>query len=87
MIEASKATFDKYKVWDRVRLIEGPAQESIESLSLAFDLIFVDANKDGYESYVKTILDKKLLTPNGIIMCDNGKSLAKDAENFATDAC
>ena len=73
MIAASRRTFDKYNINDRVTLIEGPAQQSIEKLSGQFDIIFVDANKDGYETYVKQILDKKLLTPTGFIMCDNGE--------------
>ncbi|KAI4161549.1 MAG: hypothetical protein L6R39_000039 [Caloplaca ligustica] len=71
MIAASRRTFDKYKLNDRVTLIEGPAQDSIEKLSGQFDIIFVDANKEGYEGYVKQILDKKLLSPKGFIMCDN----------------
>lgn len=45
----------------------------LKALSGEFDLIFVDANKDGYEGYIKTILEQKLLSPNGIILCDNGK--------------
>lgn len=73
MIAASRRTFDRYKLNDRITLIEGPAQESIEKLTGEFDIIFVDANKEGYEGYVKQILDKKLLAPNGFIMCDNGK--------------
>ncbi|KAL8765545.1 MAG: hypothetical protein Q9209_007416 [Squamulea sp. 1 TL-2023] len=71
MIAASRKTFDKYKLNDRVKLIEGPAQDSIEKLTGTFDIIFVDANKEGYEGYVKQILDKKLLSPRGFIMCDN----------------
>lgn len=73
MIEASKAAFNKYNVNDRVKLIEGPADESIDKLDGTFDLVFVDANKDGYEGYVKQILDKKLLSKDGIILCDNGR--------------
>ena len=73
MIAASRRTFDKYKLNDRVTLIEGPAQDSIEKLSGTFDIVFVDANKEGYEGYLKTILDKKLLAAGGLIMCDNGK--------------
>ena len=73
MIAASRRTFDKYKLNDRIKLIEGPAQESIETLTGHFDIIFVDANKEGYEGYVKQILDKKLLAPKGMIMCDNGR--------------
>lgn len=75
MIEASKAAFDKYNVNDRVKLIEGPANESIDKLEGKFDLVFVDANKDGYEGYVNQILDKKLLSKDGIILCDNGRLL------------
>lgn len=75
MIAASRKTFDKYKLNDRVSLIEGPAKDSIEKLSGQFDIIFVDANKEGYEGYVKQILDKKLLSPKGFIMCDNGTYL------------
>ncbi|KAL8925530.1 MAG: hypothetical protein Q9208_003421 [Pyrenodesmia sp. 3 TL-2023] len=71
MIAASRRTFDKYQLNDRVTLIEGPAQDSIETLTGVFDIIFVDANKEGYEGYVKQILDKKLLSRKGFIMCDN----------------
>ena len=48
-IAASRRTFDKYKLNNRVTLIEGPAAESIKKLTGEFDIIFVDANKDGYE--------------------------------------
>lgn len=78
MIAASRRTFDTYKLNDRVKLMEGPAQESIEKLTGQFDIIFVDANKEGYEGYVKQILDKKLLSPRGFIMCDNGTFDASD---------
>lgn len=74
MIAASKRTFARYGIEDRVRLIEGPAQESIETLTGTFDLIFVDANKDGYETYVKQILDKQLLSRDGVIIADNSES-------------
>ncbi|KAF2644122.1 O-methyltransferase [Massarina eburnea CBS 473.64] len=71
MIRASQRTIEKYKIGDRVHLIQGPAQDSIQKLTGTFDLVFVDANKEGYEGYVKAILDKKLLSPSGLIMCDN----------------
>lgn len=41
-------------------------------LTGTFDLIFVDANKDGYEGYINTILNQNLLSQDGVIMCDNG---------------
>jgi predicted O-methyltransferase YrrM len=90
MIDASKAAFKKYGVNDRVKLIEGPADQSIEKLTGEFDLVFVDANKDGYEGYVKQILDKKLLSKSGIILCDNvfarGLTLGKDMNPSLSNA-
>ena len=72
MIEATKRTIDKYGLKDRVTLLEGPAQESIKTCTGTFDIIFVDADKEGYEDYVKTVLDQKLLARDGVIICDNG---------------
>lgn len=77
MIAASRRTFDKYGLNDRVKLVEGDALESLETLTGTFDLIFVDANKDGYEAYVKHILDQKLLSPAGLIMADNSKDTSQ----------
>ncbi|MCJ1373880.1 hypothetical protein MMC20_005110 [Loxospora ochrophaea] len=71
MIAATRYTLDKYNLNDRVKMMEGYASESIDKLSGEFDLVFVDANKDGYEGYCKQILDKKMLSPKGLIMCDN----------------
>ncbi|KAB8068498.1 O-methyltransferase [Aspergillus leporis] len=86
MIAASRRTFDKYGLNDRVTLIEGPAQDSLQKLSGTFDIVFVDANKEGYEGYVRTVLDKKLLAPNGFIMCDNvfarGMTISTDANPY-----
>ncbi|KAH9884334.1 O-methyltransferase [Xylariomycetidae sp. FL2044] len=71
MIAASRRTFDRYGLNDRVKLFEGDAAKLLKGLTGTFDLIFVDANKDGYENYVKIILDQKLLAPHGLIMADN----------------
>lgn len=73
MVAASRRTFAKYDLNDRITLIEGPASETILGLTGEFDLVFVDANKDGYEDYVRKLLDRKMLSLNGMIMCDNGK--------------
>ncbi|KAF3932933.1 hypothetical protein ABW20_dc0101292 [Dactylellina cionopaga] len=56
-----------------VSLVEGPAEESLEKLQSEgpFDLIFLDANKDGYPQYFKKIMDLKLLRKDGILIADN----------------
>ncbi|KAI1762256.1 putative SAM-dependent O-methyltransferase [Hypoxylon sp. FL1150] len=89
MIAAARQAFRTYGVEDRVKLIEGPADQSLKSLEGEFDLIFVDANKDGYAGYVQTILDRKLLSPHGVILCDNvfarGLAIGADCAPWLND--
>lgn len=72
MIATALDAFTKYKVTDRVKLIEGHAAETLQNLDGEFDIIFIDADKTGYKSYLQIILDKGLLSKNGIILTDNG---------------
>lgn len=39
-----------------------------------FDLIYVDADQFQYEAYVRLILDRKLLSPRGVILVDDGET-------------
>jgi len=66
-----------------IEVLVGPAEESIKTLSKTlskpYDLIFIDANKDGYPTYLNLILSlsqpssttTRLLRPNGLIIADN----------------
>jgi caffeoyl-CoA O-methyltransferase len=53
----------------KVRLIEGPALETMRTLDGRFDLVFIDANKDGYGEYYDAALG--MLEANGVIVVDN----------------
>lgn len=55
----------------RHEVVIGPALESLLKLTGEFDLIFIDANKSEYQRYVELILERKLLSPSGVIVCDN----------------
>ncbi|KAI0415255.1 O-methyltransferase [Xylaria grammica] len=68
MIAVSRETFNKHNLNDRVKLVEGPADESLKKLTGQFDLVFVNANKEGYEGYVTYVLDNKLLSSTGLII-------------------
>src|SRR5262245_33987017 len=56
---------------DRIDLRLGPAIETLRGLPKepAFDLAFVDADKEGYRGYYEEILPR--LRPNGLILFDN----------------
>jgi caffeoyl-CoA O-methyltransferase len=53
----------------RISVREGDALETIASLDGPFDLVFIDANKDGYVGYYEAVLPK--LAPRGLIVADN----------------
>merc|ERR1712217_264146 len=55
----------------RHEVVVGPALDSIPKLTGEFDMIFVDANKAEYRRYVELILEHKLLSSRGVIICDN----------------
>ena len=54
---------------DSIEIRQGPALETIESLPGPFDLVFIDADKPGYQAYYEATLPK--LSPHGVIVVDN----------------
>lgn len=78
----AKETFIKTGVDRIVKLIEGDAATTIESLAgQKFDLVFIDANKDGYITYFHKVLELNLLAPKGIIIADNALKRGLVADN------
>ncbi|MEO8458346.1 MAG: class I SAM-dependent methyltransferase [Chloroflexota bacterium] len=53
----------------KIKLIEGPALESLKSLSGPFDFAFIDANKDSYPDYYEATVP--LMASGGLIAIDN----------------
>jgi caffeoyl-CoA O-methyltransferase len=53
----------------RIAVREGDALETIATLDGPFDLVFIDADKDGYADYYEAVLPK--LAPRGIIVADD----------------
>jgi caffeoyl-CoA O-methyltransferase len=67
--ETSRRNIDASPFADRITVLEGPALESIAGLDGPFDLVFIDADKPGYDAYFEAVLPK--LAPRGIIVADN----------------
>ncbi len=70
-----KTTAVAQKFWDRsphgkkIHALVGPAPQTVAQLTGAFDLVLIDANKDGYIDYLKASLER--LSPKGVIVADN----------------
>ena len=65
------AYFTEHKINHKVDIINQDANFALANLSQAFDFIFIDANKDGYQNYYNIILDNGLLSRTGVICIDN----------------
>ena len=56
-------------VADRIEYRIGPAIETLAELEGPFDLVFIDADKDGYLAYYEAVVPK--LADGGTILADN----------------
>jgi len=57
-------------------IIEGDAHEEVKSLKGPIDLLFIDADKEGYLDYLNKLLP--LVRPGGLIVSHNMNSLYQD---------
>ncbi len=53
----------------KIKSFLGPASDTFKALKGQFDFVFIDADKVGYSQYFNLALP--LLSPHGIIACDN----------------
>lgn len=70
-----KPHFERAGCADKFELVTGPAKQSLDELTKRgeepFDLVFIDADKTGYEGYFKQIMDGGLLRKGGVFLVDN----------------
>jgi predicted O-methyltransferase YrrM len=65
----ARANFKKAGVEDFITLVEGDAHEEIKKLKETIDIVFLDADKEGYIDYLNKLLP--LLRPGGLIIAHN----------------
>jgi caffeoyl-CoA O-methyltransferase len=67
--EQARKHFVQAGVDGLVEVVVGDAHENVKRLKDPIDLLFLDADKEGYASYLKTLLP--LVRPGGLIAADN----------------
>ncbi|MBN8734552.1 MAG: class I SAM-dependent methyltransferase [Acidobacteria bacterium] len=65
----AREQFQKAGVENIVTLVEGDAHENIKALKGPIDLVFIDAEKDGYPAYLEQLLP--LVRAGGLIVAHN----------------
>ncbi len=68
-IAFAKRYFSQSPHGKKITLLEGPALDSIKTLTGPFDMAFIDADKENYGNYYEAILP--LIRPGGLIAVDN----------------
>ena len=66
--------------WVEVR--EGPAAETLAALPGPFDLVFLDADRGSYRTYLELAVPR--LVPGGLLVADNVVSHRSELEDFLT---
>jgi predicted O-methyltransferase YrrM len=67
--EVARRNLDRAGVGDRVRVVVGPALETLEQLEGPFDLVFVDADKQSSVAYLERALE--LSRAGSLLVFDN----------------
>jgi caffeoyl-CoA O-methyltransferase len=74
----AQENFKTAGVSDMITLVEGDAHETVSKLKGPIDLVFIDADKDGYADYLKKLLP--LVRPGGLICAHNINSRQANPE-------
>lgn len=72
----ARANFKKAGVDDLVTIIEGDAHETVKQHKEPIDVLFLDADKEGYIDYLQKLLP--LVRPGGLILAHNMRSPRPD---------
>ena len=75
--------FEQAGVDSAVTVVLGDAHENVKRLKDPIDILFLDADKEGYISYLQTLLP--LVRPGGLIMADNVAMVDDYIEATTTD--
>jgi predicted O-methyltransferase YrrM len=68
-IAQARDFLDRAELGDRVQIVEGDARETISGLAGPFDLLFLDATKGEYRTYLD--LAEPLLSERAVLAVDN----------------
>jgi len=76
----ARGNFKRAGVDKLVTLVEGDAHEKVTTLKEPIDIVFIDADKDGYLDYLKKLLP--LVRPGGLILAHNTTDVGSQMPDY-----
>jgi predicted O-methyltransferase YrrM len=80
MAKAARSNFKKAGVDDRAEVVVGDALKVLPRLEGSFDMLFLDAVKEDYLTYLKSV--ERLLHKGSVVVADNVKSHAVEVSRY-----
>jgi caffeoyl-CoA O-methyltransferase len=74
----ARKNFETAGVSDLITIVEGDAHKTVSKLTGPIDMVFIDADKEGYADYLKKLLP--LVRPGGLICAHNINSRQANPE-------
>jgi predicted O-methyltransferase YrrM len=79
-VRLARENLERAGVAEWVDLREGPAAETLAALPGPFDLVFLDADRASYRTYLELAVPR--LVPGGLLVADNVVSHRSELEDF-----
>ena len=76
----ARANFERAGLSDRIEVVLGDATDVLPSLKRRFDMVFLDAVKEDYLYYLKSV--EGLLHQGSVVVADNVKSHAEEVTAY-----
>ena len=76
----ARSNFDKAGLSDRIEVVVGDAKKVLPTLKGSFDMVFLDAEKAEYLTYLKSV--ERLLHRGSVVLADNVRSHAAEVASY-----
>jgi predicted O-methyltransferase YrrM len=76
----ARSNFEKAGLSDRIEVIVGDAKKVLPTLKGSFDMVFLDAEKVEYLTYLKSV--ERLLHKGSVVLADNVRSHAAEVTDY-----
>ena len=78
--QLARENFKRAGVEEMITLVEGDAHEQVKKLKDPIDILFLDADKEGYTDYLNKLLP--LVRPGGLILAHNTTNAGRQMQDY-----